>query len=110
MEKPEVVAGFPEFWTPVYRKYRGFFDCAQLLEPIVSDMIKTPVEGKLLLITGRLMAAAVNSYGALMTLVLNGYGMDAMKIARSIYETELNILRLKNHPEDLADFLDYNVI
>jgi hypothetical protein len=104
------MAGFPEFWTPVYRKYKGFFDCAHLLAPIVSDMIKIPVEGKLLLITGRLMAAAANSYGALLTLVLNGYGLDAMKIARSIYETELNMLWLKNHPEDLADFLDYNII
>lgn len=45
-----------------------------------------------------------------MTLVLNGYGMDAMKVARSIYETDLNIFWLKNHPEDLADFLDYNII
>jgi len=36
--------------------------------------------------------------------------MDAMKIARSIYETELNILWLRRHPEDLADFLDYNII
>jgi len=29
--------------------------------------------------------------------------MDAIKIARSIYETELNILWLKNHPEDLDE-------
>jgi hypothetical protein len=110
MEQPEVTAGFSEFWAPVYRKYKSFFDCACLLAPIVSDMIKAPVGGQLLPIAGRLMAAGVNSYGALLTLVLNGYGMDAMKIARSIYETELNILWLKNHPEDLADFLDYNII
>ena len=56
------------------------------------------------------MAAATNSYGELLTLVLNGYGMDAIKIARSIYETELNIIWLKNHPEDALDFLDYNLI
>jgi hypothetical protein len=110
MPEPELIAGFSEFWTPVYQKYKGFFDCAHQLGPIVSDMIKTPVEGKLLLIVGRMMAAAANSYGALLTLVLNGYGQDAMKIARSIYETELNILWLKNHPEDLDDFLDYHLI
>jgi hypothetical protein len=97
-------------WQPVYAKYRLFFECADKLAPIVSDMMKTPVEGKLLLIVGRMMAAAANSYGALLTLVLNGYGQDAMKIARSIYEMELNILWLKNHPEDLEDFLDYNLI
>src|SRR4051812_32902825 len=97
-----VLAGNPDFWEPVYEKYKGFFDCAHLLAPIVTDMIKAPVSGQLLLIVGRLVAAAANSYGALLTLVLNGYGMDAIKIARSIYETELNILWLKNHPEDVA--------
>ena len=106
----DVMAGFPEMWTPVYRKYQNFFECAAKLAPIVSDMIKTPVEGQLLMIVGRLMAAAANSYGALLTLVLNGYGQDAMKIARSLYETELNVLWLKNHPEDLTDFVDYNII
>ena len=72
-------------------------------------MIKTPVGGQLLLIVGRMVAAAANSYGALLTLVLNGYGQDAMKIARSIYGTELNVLWLKNHPEDIEDFLDYSI-
>lgn len=110
MEQPEVTAGFSEFWVPVYRKYKGFFDCGRLLAPIVSDMIKAPVGGQLLPIVGRLLAAAVNSYFALLTLVLNGFGMDAIKIARSIYEIELNMLWLKNHPEDVADFLDYNII
>jgi hypothetical protein len=106
----QVMAGFPEMCQPVYDKYRLFFECAIKLGPIVSDMIKTPVEGQLLAIVGRLAAAAANSYGALLTLVLNGYGQDAMKIARSIYEMELNVLWLKNHPEDLQDFLDYHII
>jgi hypothetical protein len=33
-----------------------------------------------------------------------------MKIARSLYEAELNIWWLKNHPEDLRNFLDYSRI
>ncbi len=111
MNDNQVVAvGFPEMWQPVYTKYRLFFDCAAKLAPIVSDMIKTPIEGQLLHIVGRIVAATANSYGALLTLVLNGYGQDAMKIARSIYEAELNILWLKNHPEDLRDFLDYHLV
>lgn len=68
------------------------------------------MKGLLLHIVGRMVVAAANSYRALLTLVLNGYGQDAMKIARSIYEIELNVIWLKNHPEDLADFLDYNII
>jgi Family of unknown function (DUF5677) len=110
MGQPQVMAGFPEMWQPVHDKYRPFFDCAAMLAPIVSDLLKAPAEGHLLIIIGRLVAATANSYGALLTLVLNGYGQDAMKIARSIYETELNIIWLKSHPEDIQDFLDYHII
>jgi hypothetical protein len=105
----QVAAGFPEMWTPVYRKYKLFFDCAAKLAPITTEMIRTPVEGPLLQIIGR-MAAAANTHGALLTLVLNGYGHDAMKLARSLFEIEINILRLKAHPEEIEDFMGYHFI
>jgi len=109
-EAPVIAAGFPEMWPQVYTKYKYFFDCAAKLEPIICDMISTPLEGQLAIITGHIAAAAANSHGALLTLVLNGYGHDAVKIARSIYEADLNILWLKNHPADVEDFVDYNII
>jgi hypothetical protein len=55
-------------------------------------------------------AAAANTHGAVLTLVLNGYGHDAMKLARSLFEIELNILRLKAHPKEIDDFLGYHFI
>jgi hypothetical protein len=105
-----VVAGFREMWHPVYSKYKPFFDCAFKLQSIVSEMIMTPVQGQLAQIIGQMAAAASNTYGAMLTLVLNGFGNDAMKLARSLFEIELNILRLRNHPEELQDFLDYHFI
>jgi hypothetical protein len=107
---PHVVAGFSEMWQPVHQKYKLFFECAFRLQPIVSEMISTPVAGHLLMIVGHTLAAAANSYTALLTLVLNGFGFDAVRIARSIYEAELNVLWLKNHPEDVDDFLYYITI
>jgi hypothetical protein len=92
------------------RKIQAIFYCAHKLQPIAHEMFTTAIEGQLQIIVGHLVAAAVNSYGALLTLVLNGYGHDAMKIARSMYEAEINIFWLKSHPEDVNDFLDYNVI
>ncbi|HWB84470.1 MAG TPA: hypothetical protein VG675_10045 [Bryobacteraceae bacterium] len=61
MEQVRVMAGFPEMWQPVHDKYSAFFECANKLQPIVTEMIQTPVEGKLLLIVGRIMAAAATS-------------------------------------------------
>src|ERR1700752_3921267 len=102
---PQVVAGFPEMWTPVHNKYKLFFDCAAKLAPITTEMIRSPVQGPLLQVVGRMAAAAANTHGALLALVLNGYGHDAMKLARSLFEIELNIIRLKTHPEEIKDFL-----
>lgn len=106
----QIVAGFPEMWTPVYNKYKLFFDCAGKLAPIATEMMGTPVQGPLLQIIGRMAAAASNTHGALLTLVLNGYGHDAMKLARSLFEIEINIIRLKAHPEEIEDFLGYHFI
>lgn len=97
-------------WQPVYDKYKLFFDCAEKLAPIVSEMIQTPIQGPLLQMVGQMTAAAANTHGALLTLVLNGYGHDAMKLARSLFEIELNILRLKAHPDEISDYVDYNII
>jgi len=106
------LAGSPQvsLWTPVYSKYKLFFDCAVKLAAITTEMIRKPVQGWLLQVVGRMAAAAANTHGALVTLVLNGYGHDAMKLARSLFEIELNILRLKIHPEEIDDFLDYHFI
>jgi len=106
----QIVVGFPEMWAPIYNKYKLFFDCAVKLAPIITEMMRTPVQGQLLQIIGRMAAAAANTHGAVLTLVLNGYGHDAMKLARSLFEIELNIVRLKAHPEEIEDFLDYHFI
>ncbi len=97
-------------WQPVYKKYRLFFEMLGRLQPIVNEMTKQPVAGHVADVARWMVLSAANTYGALLTLVLNGYGQDAMKLARSIYETELNIVWLKKHPDDIHDFLEYNTI
>jgi hypothetical protein len=109
-EPPRVEPGFPEMWQPVYEKYQAFFEAALALQPIVNQMTSQPLNGRLSGIVCRIVFAAANTMGAMLTLVLNGYGHDAMKLARSIYEAELNILWLKNHPADIEDFIDYDAI
>lgn len=105
-----VAVGFPEVWQPVYDKYRLFFELAGKLRPIVNEMTQRPMVGQLSQIVCRMVLGAANTNGALLTLVLNGYGHDAMKLARSIYETEINISWLKRHPEDVNDFIDYLIV
>jgi hypothetical protein len=104
------VVGFPEMWRPVYEKYRPFFEATAKIYTVVNEMRERDISEHLAQIVGRMVFSAVNTYGAIQTLVLNGYGLDALRLSRSIYETEINILWLKSHPEDLRDFLDYHLI
>ena len=76
---PETVAGFPDMWHPVYEKYKAFFDLAAELPPLINEMIHKPHQGRLLQTVARLTCVAANTNGAILTLVLNGYGHDAMK-------------------------------
>ncbi len=107
---PSCAAGFPDWWQPVYDKYRPFFDAARRMYTIANEMRERELSEHLAQIVGRMVSVAVNTYSAIQTLVLNGFGPDAVKLGRSIYEGEVNILWLRNHPEDLRDFLDYHFI
>ncbi len=57
-----------------------------------------------------MVAAASNTAGALQVLVLNGYGHDAMKLARSLFEIEVNIAWFHLHPDEIEDFIEYHHI
>jgi len=70
-------------------------------------MFNTPVTGQLARTLRRLAILAWNSFGAVRTLVLNGYGNDAMKIVRGLFESEVNMAYLKRHPDKLGDYLAY---
>src|SRR5207249_2643434 len=49
----------------------------------------------------------LNSLSALVTLVMNGHGSDAMRIARTMWETAVTADYLKRNPAEIDDYLDY---
>ncbi len=51
-----------------------------------------------------------NSLGSLITLTLNGYGHDAVRIARGMFEMAVNVAYLAKHPDEVDDYLDFNWI
>ncbi len=53
---------------------------------------------------------AANSVGALTTLLLNGYGPDAMSIARGILEKSMVVAYLIKNPDKLDDYFDFRYI
>jgi hypothetical protein len=71
-------------------------------------MLAKPVTGQLAIGQRFLAAIAANSFAALITLALNGYGHDAMRIARGMYEAAVNATYLKLHPDEIDDYVDYH--
>ena len=83
-EKLGIVAGFPEFWPRVHDKFPLFFKAAQELEPIQNRIFQKQVSEPLHKILRHISKTVSNSLGALIVLVLNGYGNDAMRVARTM--------------------------
>jgi hypothetical protein len=105
-----VIAGFPEMWNPVFQKYKPFFAAVEQLVSLHNRVIRVPVKGQALEVVGRLLHLMTNDYGAVLALVMNGYGVQAMKIVRSMFEAECNIHYLKNNPDAINDYVDFNII
>lgn len=107
---PGVIAGFPEFWQKAHDYNPEFFRAAWDLVPLVNKFLQPPVRGSLAIVEYFLVAIAANSFGSLITLVLNGYGLDAVRIARGMYEAAVNAGYLKLHPTELDDYIDFHWI
>jgi hypothetical protein len=106
-EHEQVIAGFPEFWQQVYRRFPRFFEAARQLEPIHNKIFRIPVREALHVVVGRIAIGVSNSFGALITLALNGYGADAMRVVRSMFEGEVTAAYLRRHPDKLNDYVDF---
>jgi hypothetical protein len=107
--KPGTVemVGFQEFWQTAYDLNRGAFDEVSRIGHLQNMIFATPSKTILERVIRHLAKNAMNSLGAASTLCLNGYGHDAMKLARSIYENYLNATYLEKHPEEIDDYIDF---
>jgi len=109
-KQASVVAGFPEFWQRVHDAHPLFFKVAKNLEGLQNEVLQKPVSGEPSKILRHMLGTVSNSFGALITLALNGYGNDAMKIARGMFEAELIASHLSKHPERVKDYVDFQAL
>ena len=105
---PGVIAGFPEFWQKAYDHCPRFFEAAYDLVPLLNKFLQQSVKGPLPFVEYFLTAIVANSFGALITLALNGYGHDAVRVARGMYEAAVNAAYLKLHPTEVDDYIDFH--
>jgi hypothetical protein len=113
MRQSSIVAGCVEMWEPVYAAYGRLLGVGGKALTVFNEMRKHEASFALdefKTAIWCMICAAANTFGAIQTLVLNGYGRDAFKLSRGVYEIELNVVWLKQHPEDVEDFLGFGAI
>jgi len=99
--------GFPEFWQKAHDMKPEAFLAIHELQGISDDLFNKTISEPLHKVIRQIAKTTVNSLGALTTLLLNGYGNDAMKVARGMWESSVIVMYLIKHPELLEDYFDY---
>ena len=108
--RTQVLTGFPDFWDTVVNRFPKFFEAAKEVGPLSNEVFSVPVTDWLHLLTRNLAKSVVNSFGSLLVLCMNGYGFDALKISRSMFEAAVTIAYLRRHPDQMDDFVEYDWI
>ena len=106
-ESGSPIFGMPEFWEKAHASFPKFFEVAPRIQDATNKLVGagyTEVEPVQKVILNLCMLTSV-SMMELTTLVGNGMGHGAMKIARSMLEYSINAEYLRMEPKAGEDFL-----
>ena len=106
--RTQVVTGFPDFWDGVVDRFPEFFAAAKEVAPLSNEIFSVPVTEWIHILTRNLAKSVVNSFGSVLILCMNGYGFDALKISRSMFEAATTVAYLSRHPDQMNDYVDYD--
>lgn len=102
--------GYPDFWPVVLERHKKFFLVTQDLGPTIDDLFSVAHSETLHKVCRHLAKMVANSVGAVLLLGMNGYGVDAIKIARTMFEAAVTVAYLRKHPDEFDDYFDFHFI
>lgn len=107
---PPLHVGFPEVWDEVFQRYQPFFTAAGRLTELHNRILSVPSTSQAQETIRLIIKTMANDYEAVIVLVVNGFGVQAMKVARSMFEGECNVHYLKTTPQAVDDFINFEPI
>ncbi|HEY3973912.1 MAG TPA: DUF5677 domain-containing protein [Candidatus Sulfotelmatobacter sp.] len=113
MNTPPMTAiqvGYPDFWPVVLEKHKSFFFVTRNLGPTIDDLFSVAHSEPIHKVCRHLAKMVANSVGAVLLLAMNGYGIDAIKVARTMFEAAVTVAYLKKHPDEFDDYFDFHFI
>ena len=101
---------FALFATRFHKKYQPVVQECMDLVRIGNVLFRRPLTEPLHKVIRFIAKIVANSNGAVLTLNENGYGNDAMKVARSMFDGAVTSAYLRLHPDSVEDYLNYDSI
>jgi hypothetical protein len=106
----KLVFGHPEQWQQVQDTFPKFFEVMPRLTDSLNDLIgrehPNPEPYRIVILNLGILTAI--SMHELVTLVGNGFGQGAMKIARTVMETAINAEYLRQFPAECELYLNWH--
>jgi hypothetical protein len=108
--EPLIQMGYPDFWPVMLQKYESFFAYANDLGPTIDEIFDQGHSEPLHKVCRHLAKMVANSLSAVVLLAVNGFGIDALKIGRTMFETAVTVAYLRKNPAEYADYADFHFV
>lgn len=99
--------GFPKFQKRAFQTLGPLLTAARSFIPIGKQMTSASVSGQMPDVAKQIAQTVANSMESVLVLVSNGCGVDALKVARTMFEAAVTLHYLDTHPELVEDFIDF---
>ena len=99
--------GFSDFQRQALQNLRPILAVARLFLQIGGEMVNSPVSGQLQSFAKQIKQTVANSMQSVILLVCNGCGIDALRIARTMFESAVTLHYLESHPDLAQDYIDF---
>ena len=102
--------GFPEFRQEQLESLEPMLGAARAYLQIGQKMMKVPVLEKFPDLAKQINQTVANSMESVLLLVSNACGVDALRLARTMFEAAVVLHYLDSHPRLVEDFIDYQCV
>ena len=106
----QIQVGYPDFWPVIFQKHQNFCVVAQGLGPIMDEIFSKAHGEPLHKVCRHLSKMVANSLSSVLMLGLNGFGHDAIKIARAMFEAAVTVAYLAKHQDEIDDYMDFHFL
>lgn len=105
--QPDANPVLEAFKAQMIEKHELTLRASMELVRIADGVLFKPLAEPLHKVIRSIARVMVNSNGAVLTVATAGYGNDAAKIVRSMFDGAVTIAHLRLHPELVADYIDF---